>query len=54
MHFKEFSTYRQQITAGLLQSVPSFGAALLHVSKLCQELLNLTFLPTDTVYVFIH
>ncbi|KAK2146293.1 hypothetical protein LSH36_618g01067, partial [Paralvinella palmiformis] len=49
VHFKEYSTIRHQMSEGLLQAIPSFGAALLHISKLCQELLNLTFLPTDTV-----
>ncbi|XP_062983829.1 dynein heavy chain domain-containing protein 1 [Elgaria multicarinata webbii] len=38
---------RQTLRLQLLQAVPHFGAALLHISRLLQELRSIHWLPTD-------
>ncbi|XP_039203890.1 dynein heavy chain domain-containing protein 1 isoform X2 [Crotalus tigris] len=39
---------REKLSLQLLQAVPHFGAALLHISRLLQELQAVHWLPTDT------
>ena len=46
-HFADFARIRHNVSENLLQCVPSFGAALLQVYKLCHELLHLRLLPLD-------
>ncbi|KAF7235156.1 Dynein heavy chain domain-containing protein 1 [Varanus komodoensis] len=40
--------HREKLRLQLLQAVPHFGAALLHISRLLQELRSVHWLPTDS------
>lgn len=50
MKFGQYVRERKRVESGLLHLVPSYGAALLHVSLLCQQLSFLTFLVFDAEY----
>ncbi|XP_033127107.1 dynein heavy chain domain-containing protein 1-like isoform X2 [Anneissia japonica] len=45
--YKDFCKTHQHIASILLKASPSFGSALLHVSRLVQELHTVEFLPFD-------
>ena len=44
-HFAEYAHLRHEISSDLIAAVPSYGAALLQVHRLCEELLQLNLLP---------
>ena len=44
-HFAEYAHLRHEISSDLVAAVPSYGAALLQVHRLCEELLQLNLLP---------
>ncbi|XP_070605500.1 LOW QUALITY PROTEIN: dynein heavy chain domain-containing protein 1 [Erythrolamprus reginae] len=44
----QYLKLREKLSLQMLQAVPHFGAALLHISRLLQELQAVHWLPTDT------
>ena len=54
VHYAQYASIRRQISVNLLQAMPCYGAALLQVSRLCQEILSLQLLPVNTRFEVFH
>ena len=47
MKYAQYASCRHEIASTLIAAMPSYGAALLQVSRFCQEILNLRILPVN-------
>ena len=45
--FNQYAKIREKIMEGLLLAVPSFGAVMLQISKLLNELITVRMLPLE-------
>ena len=47
MKYAQYASQRHQVALRLISAMPCYGAALLQVSRFCQEILSLRILPVS-------